>query len=107
MDEIQRVLIKAGRRDLAKKYYEKISAKGKLIEKHIVEIRLRDFSSDKDEPAYDVEVWIDNKPVMGGGKKQIYSIGTDSYQTTKQEALKKARDRVQEILKEFKEIGEQ
>ena len=32
MDEIQKVLVKAGRKDLAQKYYEKV-AKGKWIQK--------------------------------------------------------------------------
>ena len=109
MDEIQRELIKAGRKDLAQKYYNKMAAKGKELEKHIIEIRLRDFTSDKDEPAYDVEVWNNNKTTMGGGKKQLYGIGTKyNYQSkTKQEALRKAKDRVQEILKQFKKIGEE
>lgn len=33
MDEIQKVLIKAGRKDLVQKYYEKVSKKSSLKEK--------------------------------------------------------------------------
>ena len=113
MDAIQKVLIEAGRKDLAEEYYKKIidkSAKSRKLETHKIEVKLVDFSADKDEPAYDVEVWIDDKPTMGGGKKQIYGIGTKipSYQyPTKEKALKAAKDRVAEILKEYKRIGEE
>lgn len=82
--------------------FDKIAAR-KIIEKHNIEILIVDFSKDKDEPAYDVEVWINGKPTMGGKDKQIFGIGTEhpSYQyPTKEKALTAAKERVQEILKE-------
>ena len=73
----------------------------KIIESHDVKIMIVDFSKDKDEPAYDVEVWINGKPTMGGKDKQIFGIGTKypSYQyPTKEKALAAAKERVKEIL---------
>ena len=90
-----------------------VSVKRKELETHKIEIKLVDFTKDKDEPAYDVEVWIDGKPTMGGGSKQLYGVypgkGTKyKHQSdTKEEALGKAKDRIKDILSEIKKIGEE
>jgi hypothetical protein len=84
--------------------------KRKILQTHTVEIKLVDFSKDKDEPAYDVEVWINGEPTMGGGLKQIYGIGieTPSYQyPTKGEAFTAASLRIINILAQIKKIGEE
>jgi len=80
-----------------------------LLEEHIIHIRLRDFTKDKDEPAYDVEVWIDNEPTMGGGGRQIFTL-TDHEINAKvpnKIALKRAKKRIEELLSKIKTLGEE
>jgi len=80
-----------------------------LMKEHIVNIRLRDFTKDKNEPAYDVEIWIDGKPTMGGGEKQVFSL--KDYETNKaipkKIALQRAQVRIVELLAKIKAIGEE
>lgn len=82
---------------------QKLNEKRRELKTHTITIKLVDFTSDKDEPAYDVEVNIDGKATMGGGKKQIFSSRKDDKNTAK----KKAEKRIQEILKAIKKIGEE
>ena len=80
-----------------------------VIEEHLINIRLRDFTNDKDEPAYDVEVWIDGKPMMGGGDKQIFCL-TDyeiKANVPKKIALSRTTKRVNELIQKIKELGEE
>jgi hypothetical protein len=77
-----------------------LNEKRKELKTHTVTITLVDFSTDKDEPAFDVETRIDGKPVMGGGSKQVFS-------TKNPNAKKQAEARIQEILKKIKKIGEE
>ena len=80
-----------------------------LLEEHIIHIRLRDFTKDEDEPAYDVEVWIDDEPTMGGGDRQVFTL-TDyeiDAKVPKEIALKRAKKRIKELLTKIKSLGEE
>lgn len=104
MDEIQKILTEAGRKDLAQKYYRKIS-KRKEVETHKLEIKLVDFTKDKHEPAYDIEIYIDGKSVSGGTSKGIISL--DKYDGDKNRALTVAKKRIQEIFKKLERIAKE
>ncbi len=84
-----------------------VEAKRKEIRKHTIEIKLVDFSSDKDEPAFDVETWIDGTPVMGGGKKQVFSVSPKGDKMQVIKARQSALSRIGDILKQIKKIGEE
>ncbi len=81
---------------------DRLQEKRKEIKVHKIEVKLVDFSSDKDEPAFDVETWIDGKPVKGGGSKQIFSTRDGG----KANAKKAAEARVAELIKAFTKMGE-
>jgi len=78
-------------------------------QEHVINIRLRDFTDDKDEPAYDVEVWIDGKPTMGGGDKQIFSLIDYEIEANvpKKIALNRAIKRFDELTEKIKRFGEE
>lgn len=75
----------------------------KVLQTHTIKIKLMDFSKDKHTPAYDVEVSINYKPVMGGGKKQIYLTSM----RPRGSALNAAQARVRELLAIIKGLGEE
>jgi hypothetical protein len=83
------------------------TSKRKELETHNVTVKLVDFTSDRDEPAYDVEVNIEGKATMGGGKKQIFSIKREHGFGSKAKALEAAKKRIEEILNQFKKIAEE
>ena len=82
---------------------DRLQEKRKEIKVHKIEVKLVDFSSDKDEPAFDVETWIDGKPVAGGGSKQVFSVPRLG---GKDKAKKAAEKRVAELVAAFKKMGE-
>ena len=72
-----------------------IEEKRKELKTHKIEIKLVDFTTDKDEPAYDIEVNIDGKSMSGGTHKGVVSVPRSG---GKAKALKTAEARVKEIL---------
>jgi len=64
MDEIQKVLIKAGRKDLAQKYYEKVAAK--TVKKPLIETKTKfDNNSFDWKDIRNAKKWIEKLRIKG------------------------------------------
>lgn len=62
--------------------------------KEIITIHIVDFTKDKDEPAYDVEIYIDGEFKMADGG--VYSTQIDSKKNAKKKAILNA---ITELIK--------
>lgn len=83
---------------------EVIEEKRKELKTHKIEIKLVDFTTDKDEPAYDIEVNIDGKSMSGGTYKGVVSVPRSG---GKAKALKIAEARVKEILDNIAKLAKE
>ncbi len=66
-----------------------------------ISIKLVDFWNDKDEPAIDLEIYIDGEPLTGG--TGVFSA--NKYKN-KQEAINKAKKAIDEIVKTVEKFND-